>query len=347
MRGRLFFLNLSILLLTSVAATVSFSDDFTQHFIAARAGVLNYMEGRPTFSNGDSGRSKKITANTQLAAGDVVETQDSDRLEMLLNPGSFLRLGPGSRLRVINTDYADMRFELDHGTAIIESATFNKKVHGLALTTAAGTLRCLKDGLYRVDVSPQGEVQAGIRKGKLAWTRDGAPSQELSSGKSYTLLASESGKPQSAKLQKGELDTLDQWSRRRAEFLVAANSRLSPWTSSGFSRAYAYNLRGAWMYNPFYNCYTFLPYDGIFGSPYGFTYGLYYPVRRFGYYDGYSRPGSGGGTQSTPTSPTARNTTANQRTQVRTAPSSPSMRGDVGRGDQGSRGGSYGRMRNR
>jgi len=342
-RSLSFFCSLVILLLVSAPVL---SDDFTNHFVSAKAGVLNYLEGQPSLSNGMS-NSRRITANTQLIAGDTIQTRGNDRLELLLNPGSFLRLGPDSQFRVISTDYADMKFELMHGTAIIESATFNKKVHGLALLTPAGTIRCLKDGLYRVDADQDGKVEVGIRKGKMDWVRESQAPEVLSSGKSYALMSSETGKAQYVKLQKSELDPLEQWSRRRAEFLVAANSRLTPWSMGGFSRAYGYNLRGAWMYNPYFSCYTFLPYDGMFGSPYGYTYGMYYPVRRFGY-DGYSRAGSGGGSQNpSSNSSTVQNTTADQRTQVRTAPSAPSNRGDVGRAEQSNRGGSYGRMRSR
>jgi hypothetical protein len=128
------------------------ADEFSEHFVAAKAGVLNHVEGHPLVFGGESQDGKLLTARYQIKIGDRLETQDAERLEMLLNPGSYLRLGPSSGLRVVNVDFGAMHFEVTRGVVIVESVTFDKKVHALKLTTSSGDISLLKDGLYRLEV---------------------------------------------------------------------------------------------------------------------------------------------------------------------------------------------------
>lgn len=333
---------LGVLLLTLMPALRA--DDFTEHFIAARAGVVNYVEGSPLVFSGESKPCKPLSPRSQLRAGDRIETSTLDRVELLLNPGSYLRLGPKSRLSVLNTDFGAMQFELAGGSLILESVTFNRKVHALNLFVPSGDLVLLKEGLYRIEVVPSEAVEVLVHKGKLKWLKGGREVGTLTSGKRFNLgVPPVEGELQYVKLDKKSGDVLDRWSRRRAEFLVAVNSRLSPWSIGSVSQSYRYNLRGGWMYNPFFNCYTFVPFDGSFGSPYGFTYALFAPVRT--YYRGYSEPSwsaaSGGGY------PSGRGTTYEQRGSVAAAPSAPAARVETGRAQQESRSGTFDRIRNR
>ena len=138
-----------------------------------------------------------------------------------------------------------------------------------------------KDGLYRLEVQPSA-VYLAIHEGKAKWLKEGVQVATLKSGKRFVLAVPTPGSEvQFAKLDKKDADELDRWSRRRAEFLVAANSRLSPWLMTSLSDRYGYNQRGGWMFNPYFGCYTFVPFDATFGSPYGFRYGMFLPVRMY------------------------------------------------------------------
>jgi hypothetical protein len=318
------------------------ADEFSEHFVAAKAGVLNHVEGHPLVFSDESKDGKLLSARYQIKIGDRLETQEADRLEMLLNPGSYLRLGPSSGLRVVNTDFGAMHFEVTRGVVIVESVTFDKKVHALKLTTSSGDISLLKDGLYRLEIVPGDRVEFLVYKGKASWLKDGNEVAILKSGKRFNLgIPLAEGEVQYAKLDNKEADPLDLWSQRRAEFLVAANSRLSPWALSSVSQSYHYNLRGGWLYNPFFNCYTFVPFDGSFGSPYGFRYALFCPVRVL------YRPSYEDSSRSAANSPNyPRSTTSPQRTTVTTAPSAPAARVETGNSERQSRSNTYGRTRN-
>ncbi len=316
--------------------------EFTEDFVGIKAGMINYVEGSPLLFGSAATRGKPLGSRAQVSAGDRIETRASERFEMLLNPGGYLRLGPNSRLLVLSTAFESMHFELTQGTAIVESAAFNRKVHGLKVTTPAGDVVIWKDGLYRFEVGSRTEVL--VFKGKAKWLKDNTEVAMLKSGKRFNLGASASdGSPQFARLSK-DGDELDRWSRRRAEFLVAANGRLSPWLLGRLPDIYSYNFRGGWLYNPYFSCYTFVPFDGRYGSPYGFSYGLFLPVRVFPRYEDDSRwsAWNGGGSY-----PQGRSTTYEQRQTVTTAPSAPAARAETGQSEQNSRSATFGRVSNR
>ena len=335
------------LILATLVATVKLrADEFSDHFIAATAGVLNYVEGRPLVFSDASVIGKELKSRTQVKTGDRITTSAADRMEILLNPGSYLRLGPNSELRVKDTAFGSMKFQLTHGSAIVESATFNRKVHALQVGTPAGDVVFEKAGLYRLEVQPS-TVQLAVQKGQARWLKEGAEIATLKSGKRFVLAVPAPGKEvQYAALDKKDADELDSWSRRRAEFLVAANSRLSPWLMNSMSSRYGYSMRGGWMFNPYFGCYTFLPFDSTFGSPYGFTYGMFLPVRIYRPIHNYgwesANPGSGGYSRSSGST-----TTYDQRSAASAPSAAPAPRMDAGRGEQEHRSSTAGSIRNR
>ena len=323
------------------------ANEFSEHFIAAKAGVVNYVEGRPLIFNGYSGAETKVmpvVARDQVKSGNSISTGSQDRLEILLNPGSYLRLGFNSELRVVETGFEAMHFELARGSAIIESATFNRKVHALRVGTPAGDLILDKAGLYRLEAQGP-DVSLAVYEGQAKWMKEGVQIATLKSGKRFVLAVPKPGaEVQFAKLDKKDADELDRWSRRRAEYLVAANSRLSPWLMTALSDRYGYNQRGGWMFNPWFGCYTFVPFDGTFGSPYGYRYGLFLPVRLYRTSDyGWAGASNGGG-YSRGSAPA---TTYDQRSTAVSAPSAPAARMETGRSEQGSRSSTLGSIRNR
>src|SRR5215467_4993567 len=88
--------------------------------VSARAGEINLVEGEV---------SAKITQDwSLLVAGDVVQESDvvktgpGSRAEVLLNPGSYLRLSENTEFKFDNTSIDKIRINLLHGAAIVETA---------------------------------------------------------------------------------------------------------------------------------------------------------------------------------------------------------------------------------
>lgn len=322
--------------------SAAFPQDVSSQLISAKAGMVNYFDGKPMLSHGLND-GDPVVLRDQLRAGDRVRLGESERIEFLLNPGSYLRIAGRAELNVIRTAFEDMQFGLAEGTAIVESSVFDRKVHALQVSTPAGDIKVVEGGLYRIEVLPQRPVVVSVVRGQAKWLRDHKQIASLKSGKRYTLADGVGENLQSVKLDKTQMDDLDFWSRRRAEYLVAANSRMSSWAQQTAYLGYGYRYGGGWAYNPFYNCFTFVPFGSAFFSPYGYSYRNYFPVYdRPWWYGG--RGGGGSGNQGEGVS-VPRSTSVSTRSSVSSAPSAPSPRMDSGRSDVGSRSGAHGGIR--
>jgi hypothetical protein len=138
-----------------------------------------------------------------------------------------------------------------------------------------------KAGLYRFDTQP---AQLKVFKGTADVEMNGQ-TISVPAGKMVTLGAVASVE----KFSVTDTDSLDHWSRRRAE--VVANANLSSakqaqtggggWYGPGTNPCYGsggYNTGpfikplGNWSYNPYYGFGTYVPCNGRFSSPYGFLY---------------------------------------------------------------------------
>jgi len=293
-----------------------------QYLISARAGFVNRVEGKVHILRADSedGETGRASLGTQLRDGDRLSATTSSFAEVLLNPGSYLRMNENTEVRAVSTDLASVRFELIKGSIFAEVGEIDRKTP-IEIVTPHGTLTIAKAGLHRIDTKGsvtlvsvrQGEIHLGTRS-DFAANR----SFKIGHGKVATLTGStQLGQSDIAKIDKDAMDSFDTWSFSRAQALTAANvaalrrSRVLTAFSSG------------WYYDPFFNCYTFIPRRSGFWSPYGFWFfNNYYDCYYYNPY--YSSGGSYGGGNTGGASLPPRVVTGNDRAPIR--------RGGEGRG---------------
>ena len=276
-------------------------DDPSFNFIGAQAGLVNHVDGNPVIFASDLSVGRPLLSRTMIQPMSRIETGPMDRVEILLNPGSFLRVAENSIVRVHETKLDNVRIALDKGAVIVESSVFEKKIHSLRIETAAGEIAIQKEGLYRFEADPERTtVDVAIRRGKAQWLPEGKPQVTLKSGKRFQLpVGSTGGELQYAKINKEQMDNLDNWSMRRAQYLVAASDRSSFWASKSWYSSYSQRgFRGGWYYDPFFQMFTFIPFGSNYYSPYGFSYLGYNPYRLYRGYGGSGSAGSGVGTGS-------------------------------------------------
>ncbi|MGE0132250.1 MAG: FecR domain-containing protein [Blastocatellales bacterium] len=302
----------SVLLALGLSATAN-----AQYLISARAGFVNRVEGKVHILRADSedGEKGRASLGTQMRDGDRISTTADSFAEVLLNPGSYLRLNENTEIRAVSTDLTSVRFELIKGSVIAEVGEASKKAP-IEIVTPQGALTIAKAGLHRIDAKGsvtlvsvrQGEIYQGTRS-EFAANR----AFKIGRGKVATLTGSaDLAKSDLAKLDKDAADDFDVWSFNRAQMLTAANV-----TALRRSRVLtAFN--GGWYYDPFFNCYTFMPYRSRFFSPYGF--GFFNNYRDCYYYNpyywgngGYYGGGTGGGVATLP----GRVVTGNDRAPIR------------------------------
>jgi len=243
---------------------------------AARPGTVNYVEGQAA-TGGQSLDAK--SAGVEIGEGNSVTTLNG-KIEVLLTPGVFLRLGENTSVRLIAARLTDTQIQLDQGHAIIEVDQLFPENH-LRVLQAGFAIDVQKKGLYDFDAAGN---QVRIIDGEAVAT-NGSHRIELKGGHELNLIANGDLKAHGFDKRTAEGD-LYNWSRLRSSYLAEANI--------GEARAYAGGpgfFGAGWYWNPWYSAYTFIPGDGFFYNPFG--WGFYSPffVYRapffgFGYYGG-------------------------------------------------------------
>ncbi|MCY3758714.1 MAG: FecR family protein [Acidobacteria bacterium] len=237
--------------------------------------LLNCFWGRrPLVSVPAVTQPVRANAGYQIKAGGGLRTTGNSRAELLLTPGTYLRVAENSEIEVIDTAYTEMRFRLVRGTVIIESASLNPRIHSLTLAAPSGDLQVRTRGLYRLDALPGRKSAVSIYKGRVLWTGAEGRKTQLKSGRRWLLGGSSSSlEPRSSGLDKNHRkDPLNLWSRLRARELVQVNAGLSLASRDSAYPGFGYQNRGGWVLSSKAQWFTYVPFDASPRSPYGFHY---------------------------------------------------------------------------
>lgn len=307
-------------LLVCLAAVGHMSTGYAQtrdkYLISAKAGGVNFVAGNATVVRKGMNRQQTLTAQDNLESGDVVTTGMDGRVEVLLNPGAYLRVAENSEFALADTSLESLRIRLLSGSAIIEAVGGDGTEVRLNLETPQTSAVIVKHGIYRVNVLPTGQTEILVLKGRVL---AGATAELVKDGKKIVISR---GHMEIAKLDKKNRDSFDLWSRDRAEYLASLNRTIPSYAINSsfdsFGADWLFGFRrpaGIWFRTG--NCYVFVPtYYGIWSSPYGYNYPSGYrrccgngyrnngqqPVEQPPGSGGYERPGRGSGNPNPPPS---------------------------------------------
>ena len=284
---------------------VNLAQNREKFVISAKAGGINAITGQASVYSRGEADWQQLMITDDLDAGDRVRTSYDGRVEILLNPGSYLRVGGNSEIELSNNDLDNLEVRLLRGTAIVEATGADDIDLNINISTPHTKLAIVRHGLYRLNVVPGDTTELIVRKGRViltdSHTKVKGGNKVVFSGTAVTV----------AKLTKEEKkvqEDVDVWSKTRAETLAKANRRIS---SRAFTTAFM-SYRdwdpfsrglGLWFYNSGAGCFTFLPFRFGWTSPYGNSYSTYtgygihpnfYPNRNG---NGHNYPSSGGSGQ--------------------------------------------------
>ena len=267
---------MSVALLCAILPSLAAAQTRERFGISAKAGGVNNVVGRVRVTRKEQ-QPQVLTSTDNLTAGETVTTGSSSNAEILLNPGSYLRLGESSEFQFEDISLDNLRLRLMKGSAIIEATGVADMDLGIKVATEHGEFTILRSGVYRIDVRP-GFAEMAVRKGRA---RFGPTKTDIVKGGKVVTLTNGVGVV--AKLAKDK-DAFDQWSKQRAELLAQANARLMNRSFNGYLSSFSgwdswfWGPRrfGLWTYSPRAGCYTFLPFYYGWSSPYGHHYGSYY-----------------------------------------------------------------------
>jgi FecR-like protein len=260
--------------------SVAFAQNRERFSISAKAGSVNSVVGRVMVTH--QGQEPQLLSSTDnLAAKEVVTTGTTSNAEILLNPGSYLRLAENSEFQFDDISLDHLNLRLAKGSAIIEATGVADMDLGIKVVTPNATFTVIRSGIYRINVERDASELA-VYKGRANYGTNKA--DVLKGGNSIRLS---NGVAELAKVPK-EKDAFELWSKQRAQLLAKANERLSRRVLSGLndrgwdSWLWGPTRFGLWTFSASFGCYTFLPFYYGWSSPYGHYYGSYY--WRGGYY---------------------------------------------------------------
>jgi hypothetical protein len=238
------------------------------YVISAKAGGVNYVEGKVAVTRRGT-KSGYLLKGDELEIGDKVSTETDGKAEILLNPGSYVRIGGNTDFEFVTTALENLQVKINRGTAIFEVIADDE--FRVAVTTPKADFYVVKSGVYRIDVLAGGAGKIEVWKG-LAEVGDGQ-SAPLKKGQTATVNGAEAVV---SKFDRDEKDVFEMWSKERAKDLAKINSKLnraSLRNSLMSNRWSIYDSYGLWVYDPVWRGYCFLPFGSGWRSPYGYWLG--------------------------------------------------------------------------
>ncbi|MGH9931040.1 MAG: FecR domain-containing protein [Pyrinomonadaceae bacterium] len=254
-----------------------YSQNREKFVISAKAGGVNAVTGRASMRPHGNTEWQQLTIKEDLEAGDVVKTGLDSRVEMLLNPGSYMRVGENSEFELADNSVENLEVRLIRGTAIVEVTGADDEELFIGITTPHTRMSIIRRGLYRVSVVPGDNTELIVRKGRVmlegSHTKVKGGNKVVFSSSSFSVAKLENA-------EKKDRDALEAWSKERAQTLARANSRISGRTLTAFvasfGTSYAGRRSGLWLFNTDIGCYTLVPFGFGWESPYGGWYSRFY-----------------------------------------------------------------------
>ena len=275
--------NLLSLLISSVIllalAVTSVAQNREKFVISAKAGGINAITGQASMHGRGEVDWQQLMITDDLQAGDRVRTANDGRVEILLNPGSYLRVGGDSEVELSNNSLSNLEFRLLRGTAVVEASGVEETQMLINISTPHARLAIDRQGLYRLNVVPDNATVLIVRKGRVILDSH----TKIKGGNKVVFNATTVSVAKLTDEEKKEEKevAIERWSQQRAETLAKANRRINNrMLTTAFSASngadlfwFGYRRSGLWFYNSRMGCYTFLPY-GYYSasSPYGVSY---------------------------------------------------------------------------
>ncbi len=184
-------------------------------------GRISLIHGDVSTQRGDSGDWSAATLNQPLMTGDKISTADNARAEIQLDYANTLRLGNNTKANVANLTHKNIQIQLGEGIAnyaVSKDSDAEPEID----TPNVSVHPSHHDGIFRVEVHPDGDTIVIVRKGE-AQIATPQGSTEIRSGEMATIRGDASSaeyKISSAPDQ----DDWDRWNSDRDHIIRDANS---------------------------------------------------------------------------------------------------------------------------
>lgn len=223
-----------------------------------RPGVLNSVQGQVTVDQhlADS-RSMRPQV---LRTGQTLRTHVG-KAGLLLTPGSYLRVGNHSEVRMLSRSLENTRVKVVKGTALVDAKA--GYTHDLAIIMDGTTTRIEKKGIYCFNADNE---TISVLRGKAIVDQQGS---QFMLKKHHQLYIATRGGLQVEKLdqQAFESSPLYRWNEAREQYEARARRGIRQWLAQSGSWS-----GPGWYWSHYWGFYAFVPSFGAYIGPY---YGPY------------------------------------------------------------------------
>jgi len=214
-----------------------------QYVVSVKAGLVNHVQGTANVAENEMARAQR-----------PIRTGSDGYVEVLLSPGSFLRLGENSEATINDVDLAHVKVTLTQGPAVIEVVEINRN-SPITVTTGNLIVKVVSSGIFRFE-----DGKATVIQGKLQ-TND----SKLTYEKGWQVFFQDNYRARKA--AKAQVSSLDVYSQARSQI----NARINMSLVSSVQGPGTYGIYDLWLYSALFNAYGFIPRSD-FRSPYGHRY---------------------------------------------------------------------------
>src|SRR3984893_2948398 len=128
-------------------------------------GRISMIHGDVSTQRGDSGSWSAAVLNQPVVNGDKVSTGAGGRGEVQLNFANILRLGPNSQATIAN--FTDKNIQIQVGQGLANYSVFGESEAEPEIDTPNVAVHpAHKDGVFRIEVRPDGDSIVIVRKGE-------------------------------------------------------------------------------------------------------------------------------------------------------------------------------------
>src|SRR3954470_22027596 len=118
--------------------------------ISANAGGVNLISGDVKARRAGSQEWQRVSVKDDLKSGDTTRTGADGRIEVLLNPGSYLRASGSTEFELTDSSLDNLRLSLTGGSVLVEATGYDEMGINIQITTPRTRVELARSGVYRI-----------------------------------------------------------------------------------------------------------------------------------------------------------------------------------------------------
>ncbi len=154
-----------------------------------------------------------------VVSGDTISTGGSSSTEIHIHKGNILRLSEHTEVQVFDSTSTDIRVWLLRG--LLTLTVVRGEANAVEIATPNVAVRPLREGIYRVEVNPDGETRVIVRNGEVEVA---APLGGIKVGKDELIMVRGTEDPQYRIVQAPPRDAWDDWNEYRERRLATSQN---------------------------------------------------------------------------------------------------------------------------